>query len=90
MTLWEIDPHQHRLLGEFVVNPKERCERVAQDMGVDTLGAKDVINRIISDPEWRHPPQHGWVSAFEVEVHRLIVGICRGPAPFEGSVLGNA
>ena len=71
--MWEIDPHQHRLLGEFVVNPKERCERVAQDIGVDTSGAKDgiVINRIISDPERRHPPQHGRVLAFEVEVRRL-------------------
>ena len=53
------------------MRPKEHCERVAQDIGVDTSGAKDVINRIISDPERRHPPQHGWVSAFEVEVHRL-------------------
>jgi hypothetical protein len=69
--MWEIDPQQRKLLGEFVVRPKEHCERVAQDIGVDTSGAKDAINRIISDPERRHPPRHGWVSAFETEVHRL-------------------
>ena len=69
--MWEIDPHRYQLLQGFVRSPKEHCVRVAEEMGGDVSGAKDAINRIISDPQMRHMRQRGWVSGFEAEVHEL-------------------
>ena len=70
--MYGIAQEDVRMLGDFLSDPEGVFKVIGEQGGCSAAAAKQLVNKVVSDPCKRHSKQQGsWLQAFEHEVHKL-------------------